>query len=106
MQNHLPNQSPAGWLARVAGAIVSVIILAGLFFVGITVFAAVAGLAIVVFAVLAARVWWLRRKLRRSAARGETPRQERRQDRHQDGRSRPGGVTLEGEYEDRSPHDR
>lgn len=101
MQNSLPNQTPGGWLARLAGAIISVIILAGLFFVGITVFAAVAGLAIVVFAVLAARVWWLRRKLRRSAAHGEAPRQERRQD-----RPRSGGVTLEGEYEDRSPHDR
>ncbi|HEX7029667.1 MAG TPA: hypothetical protein VF254_03660 [Gammaproteobacteria bacterium] len=93
MQNQIPDQSPANWLARVAGAIVSIIIMAGLFFVGITVFAAVAGLAFVVFAVLALRVWWLRRKLRRAAPRPESA-------------SRSGGVTLEGEYEERSSRHR
>lgn len=96
MRNQIPDQTPGGLLTRIAGAIVSVVILAGLLFVGITVFAAVAGLAVLVFAVFAARVWWLRRKLRRGAARSET--------------SRPGpqagGVTLEGEYEDHSSSER
>ncbi|HEX6928360.1 MAG TPA: hypothetical protein VF267_03850 [Gammaproteobacteria bacterium] len=85
-------------MARIAGAIVSIVILAGLFFVGITVFAAVAGLAVVVFAVLALRVWWLRRKLQRGSPPGETRRDRRR--------TQAGGVTLEGEYEDHSSRDR
>ena len=90
MQNRIPNETPAGWLARVVGAVVGAIVMVALFFLGVTVFAAVAGLAIVVFLVLAVRVWWLRRKLRRGAARNErTP--------HQGARH---GVTLEGEYEE------
>lgn len=92
MQNRLPNDTPAGWLARAVGAIVGAIVMVGLFFLGLTVFAAVAGLALLVFAVLAARIWWLRRKFRKAAGTGESPRHER---------SSAGGVTLEGEYEER-----
>lgn len=90
MQNRLPNDTPAGWLARAVGAVLTAIIAIGLLFLGLTVFAAAAGLALVVFLVVAARVWWLRRKLRRAAQDGHTPHK-------QDAR----GVTLEGEYEER-----
>lgn len=89
MQYQLPNDTPAGWLARIVGAIVSIVVMAGLFFLGLTVFAAVAGLAFLVFIVLAIRVWWLRRKLRRQAG-GPRPQHT--------------GVTLEGEYEERGRH--
>lgn len=95
MQNRLPNDTPAGWLARAVGAIVGTIVMVGLFFLGLTVFAAVAGLALIVFAVMAARIWWLRRRYRSAAATGGGPQRERR----------PGGVTLEGEYEERNKDD-
>lgn len=98
MQNQIPDQTPGGWLVRIIGAIVSVIVMVGLFFIGITVFAAVAGLALLVFIVLAVRVWWLRRQLQRRAGPGGASARPRR--------DRTGGVTLEGEYEDRSPRDR
>lgn len=89
MQNRLPNDTPVGWLARAVGAVLTAVIAIGLLFLGLTVFAAAAGLALVVFLVVAARVWWLRRRFRR-AAENDTPR-------------KPGarGVTLEGEYEER-----
>ncbi|HEX6928496.1 MAG TPA: hypothetical protein VF267_04560 [Gammaproteobacteria bacterium] len=97
MQKRLPNETPAGWLARIAGAIVGVILMAGLFFLGITVFAAVAGLAILVFLVLAVRVWWLRRRFRRHAAANGEPASPQAGNR--------AGVTLEGEYEERRRRD-
>jgi len=95
MQNRLPNDTPAGWIARAVGTVVTVIVMIGLFFLGLTVFAAVAGLALVVFLVLAVRVWWLRRRFRAAAGKEGVSRQGRR----------PGGVTLEGEYEERSKRD-
>lgn len=98
MQNRLPDETAGGWFARIVGAIVSVAVMVALFFLGITVFAAVAGLALLVFLVMAVRVWWLRRRLQRHAAHagGASPRRDRR----------PDGVTLEGEYEDRSSRDK
>lgn len=95
MHYRFPQQTPGGWLARIVGAVVGVLVMIGLFFLGITVFAAVAGLALLVFIVMAARLWWLRWRFRREAARGgrsgaEPPRRESNR-----------GVTLEGEYEER-----
>lgn len=95
MQYRIPDQSPAGWFARLVGGIVGLIVMIGLFFLGLTVFAAVAGLAIVVFIVVAIRIWWLRRKLRAQA--GATGQQHRRKTDPNHVR----GVTLEGEYEER-----
>lgn len=93
MQYRFPEPStPGGWLARIVGAIVGVLVMIGLFFLGITVFAAAAGVALVVFIVLAVRVWWLRLKMRRAQDGEPRPRPER------DTRK---GVTLEGEYEER-----
>lgn len=89
MQNRLPNETPGGWLGRLVGAVVSVAIMVALFFLGLTVFAAVAGLALVVFAVVAVRIWWLRRRFARQAG---------AQARHQKSAD---GVTIEGEYEER-----
>lgn len=94
MQNRLPNDTPAGWLTRAVGAIVGAIVMVGLFFLGLTVFAAVAGLALVVFAVVAARLWWLRRKFRTATTQGAAQREHR-----------SSGVTLEGEYEERNKRD-
>lgn len=95
MQYRIPDQSPAGWFARLIGAVVGLIVMVGLFFLGLTIFAAVAGLAIVVFIVVAIRVWWLRRQLR---ARGGGAKQQHRRKTDPD---RAMGVTLEGEYEER-----
>lgn len=92
MHYRFPQQTPGGWLARIVGAVVGVLVMIGLFFLGITVFAAVAGLALLVFLVAAARVWWLRWRMRRAAAKGG-----RAEPRRESGR----GVTLEGEYEER-----
>lgn len=94
MQNRLPNDTPAGWLARAVGAIVGAIVMIGLFFLGLTVFAAVAGLALVVFAVVAIRIWWLRRRFR-GAAKKEGARS----------REQGAGVIIEGEYEERNERD-
>lgn len=91
MQNRLSNDTPAGWLARAVGAVVGAIVMIGLFFLGLTVFAAVAGLALLVFGIMAARIWWLRRKYRKAAGTGGASRERG-----------PGGVTLEGEYEERN----
>ena len=96
MQNRLPYDTPVGWLARAVGAVVGAIVMVGLFFLGLTVFAAVAGLALLVFLVMAARIWWLRRRYQRAAGRpGSTGRPGRE----------AGGVTLEGEYEERHGRD-
>lgn len=95
MQNKLPNDMSAGWFARAIGAIVGAIVMVGLFFLGLTVFAAVAGIALLVFAIVAVRIWWLRRKYRKAAGTGSGPQR----------RPGPGGVTLEGEYEERNSRD-
>lgn len=86
---YIPNASPGGWFSRLVGALIGALALVGLFFLGLTVFAVALGLAVVVFVVAAARIWWLRRKLR--ARRGNP--QRRAGDKS--------GVTLEGEYEER-----
>ncbi|MFP4147678.1 MAG: hypothetical protein ACLFSI_08200 [Halorhodospira sp.] len=57
-----------GPIARVAGAIgaIAVIVLAAT--LGIAVLAVMLGLALIGAVVIAVRVWWLRRQLRRAAA--------------------------------------
>lgn len=107
MRYQIPPGGPQGSpLTRFLGAIVGVFIMVGLFFVGITVFAAAAGIALIAFLVFYARFWWLTRKSRRRFQEGEESAA------HQPGHGRPDpqsprqdrdrrGVTLDGEYEER-----
>jgi uncharacterized iron-regulated membrane protein len=87
MQYRIPHHAPRHWFVRLLGGIVGVVVLVGLFFLGLTIFIAAAGLAILAFVVIAIRIWWLRRQLRVRAARAA--------------RHDSAGVTLEGEYEER-----
>lgn len=91
MHYRIPHHAPRNWLARLVGAVVGVIVLVGLFFIGLTVFAVAAGLAFVVFAIAAVRLWWMRRQWRANARRTSQGR------RSTDSR----GVVIEGEYEER-----
>lgn len=85
---YIPNTSGGSWFSRLVGALVGALVLVGLFFLGLTVFAVALGLAVVVFVVAAVRIWWLRRKLRRHRATNRR-------------RTDDKGVTIEGEYEER-----
>jgi uncharacterized iron-regulated membrane protein len=60
-------------LQQALSLLVFAVLLVGAIALGTVIFIAVIGVAAVVFAVFAARVWWLRRKLR--AAGGERARQ-------------------------------
>lgn len=104
MRYQIPPGGPqSGPIARFLGAVIGLFIMIGLFFLGITVFAFAAGIALVAFLVFYARFWWLTRKARRRYADAE----------QQAGHGRPGqgsgrgratdrqGVTLDGEYEER-----
>lgn len=90
------SRPPGGWFTRLLGAIVAGFIMAGLFLLGLTVFAAAAGIALVAFLVFYLRLWWLRRKAGTGAGyAGAGTRQQGPQG------QRRGSVTLEGEYREK-----
>lgn len=108
MRYQIPPGGPqSGPVARFLGAIIGVFIMIGLFFLGITVFAAAAGIALVAFLVFYARFWWLTRKARRRYRESGESRESGQQPGHgrpSSSAGRPGdrrGVTLDGEYEER-----
>ena len=101
MNYRFPNSPPpGGFFSRLIGAIIGLFIMVGLFFVGLTVFAAAAGIALVAFIVFYIRLWWMRRQMRKQGgATGASGYYRREQQRR-----RPHGrdsVTLEGEYHEK-----
>lgn len=93
MNYRFPNSPPpGGFLARLLGAIVGLIMMIGLFFIGLTVFAAAAGIALVAFVIFYIRLRWLQRHHRKQggAPQHEAWRSERKE-----------SVTLEGEYREK-----
>ncbi len=92
--NRIPFQNPnSNLFTRILGAVISQVILAGLLFVGFTVFVFAAGVAVVLFLLFYARIWWVTRKMRRQAAQSGAA---------DHGRTSGGdGVTLEGEFEEK-----
>ncbi|MBK5936588.1 MULTISPECIES: hypothetical protein [Halorhodospira] len=60
-----------GPIARVAGVIGAIAVIALAATLGIVVLAVMLGLALIGAVIIAARTWWLRRQMRRAAARGE-----------------------------------
>ena len=71
MQNY--TQGPPEWmrnpLAQAFGALLGLAVLVMSFFLGIVVLAVLVGLALIGGSVLALRMWWLKRRLQREAAR-------------------------------------
>jgi hypothetical protein len=103
MNYRFPNSPPpGGFFTRLLGAIVGAVIMVGLFFLGLTVFAAAAGIALVAFVIFYLRLLWLRRKAGKGAGYGPgngqvgpntyTRREETRRE----------SVTLEGEYREKN----
>ncbi len=112
MRYQIPPGGPqSGPIARFLGAIIGVFIMIGLFFLGITVFAAAAGMALIAFLVFYARFWWLTRKARKRYRGSPHESGQSGADQQQPGHGRPSsatgrsegrrGVTLDGEYEER-----
>ncbi|MDX1442702.1 MAG: hypothetical protein R3270_02870 [Gammaproteobacteria bacterium] len=98
MNYRFPNSPPpGGFFSRLVGAIVGLFIMVGLFFLGLTVFAAAAGIALVAFIVFYIRLWWLRRKMRGQGGQQGYYRESRYREQ---GNSRD-SVTLEGEYHEK-----
>ena len=62
---------PAGPIAQMLGFIVGVLVLIAAVIIGSFVLSAFVGLALLLGTVFYARMWWLRRKIRRAMARGE-----------------------------------
>ncbi|ABM62758.1 hypothetical protein [Halorhodospira halophila] len=60
-----------GPIARVAGVIGAIAVIALAATLGIVMLAVMLGLALIGAVIIAARTWWLRRQMRRAAARGE-----------------------------------
>ncbi|GEM_PF-1937461 len=60
-----------GPVARVAGIIGAIAVIALAATLGIVVLAVMLGLALIGAVIIAVRTWWLRRQMRRAAARGE-----------------------------------
>lgn len=98
MNYRFPNSPPpGGFFTRLLGAIVGAVIMVGLFFLGLTVFAAAAGIALVAFVVFYLRLLWLRRKAGKGA--GHRPGGPYADTRREE--SRRESVTLEGEYREK-----
>lgn len=62
--------SPANPLLRAVYFIVGFVVLLGALFFGAVLFAIAAGIAVILGAVIAVRVWWIRRKLQQSGPQG------------------------------------
>lgn len=101
MNYRFPNSPPpGGFFSRLVGAIVGLFIMIGLFFVGLTVFAAAAGIALVAFIVFYIRLWWMRRRMRGQGTDGRVNGSADRDPQRRGPRGRD-SVTLEGEYHEK-----
>ncbi len=68
-QPYLLQASTANPVMRILGFIAGVVMLAAAMFVGVFVFLAVLGLAVIGAVLFSVRVWWLRRQFRKAAER-------------------------------------
>jgi len=82
MPNQIDFTSP---LARILGFIVGILVLTAAIIIGGFVLSAFIGLAVIAGTALYARIWWLRRKIRRAMQGGQAP-------------AGQGGRVIETEY--------